>query len=452
VADAGFHDAPDAVPHDIEAEQAVLGSLLLSGSGMERLTWLQPEDFYQPGHARLFDHMRRLFEAGEAVDLITVQGRAEAEDDLRAVGGRSYLGRLASAASSILRVESYARLVRECADRRRLLVLAADIAARAREAAEETAAEIAEAGAAALSAVASAEVMRTGRSLHAVTGAMIAGLERPLPCHPTGLRRLDDAMAGGLYEGRVYGIAARPKQGKSLVLGTIAGNLNAAGVPHLFVTLEMGPEQVVQRMVAAHRGFNAVAFLKNRGPALVDHAEAFRAAVPDRIMFEDRPGLNFNQLRALVAGYVARLGIRGVILDYWQLVQGRRRGDSEAQHLADVAQWLAEAARKFGIFVLTAAQINRDGLTRGSDGLKLACDMYLHLRQIDPPEGMGKEYPRRAWLAMEESRYTLSMDIGGEDDPAMIMDKRGPRWVDPDEWHRAQQYAAHPAAAWGERS
>jgi len=111
-----------------------------------------------------------------------------------------------------------------------------------------------------------------------------------------------------------------------------------------------------------------------------------------------------------------------VIIDYWQLVDGKDGRETEEYHLRRVAQTLANIARNEGIFVLTAAQVNQDGNTRGGEGLKLACDQYYTLHREKSSE--------HAWLEMEESRYTLYQNVGIKDLPGVVLSKHGPHFQD----------------------
>lgn len=115
-------------------------------------------------------------------------------------------------------------------------------------------------------------------------------------------------------------------------------------------------------------------------------------------------------------------GIKGVIVDYLQLVGGKRKQDTEEYHLRAVAQWLADMARQTGLWVLVACQLNQDGNTRGGEGLRLAADMYLVMHREQGQSG--------AWLEMADTRFTLNTNIGSEMIPAIWLRKRGPHFSD----------------------
>lgn len=248
-------------------------------------------------------------------------------------------------------------------------------------------------------------------------------LRVPPVVYRTGIPALDEVMQGGMWPGKLYAIAARMKHGKSLILGTVAHQLARDGVPTLYLTLEMGPEAVTDRMAAADLGTNAMAFLTRRDPTLPGMVERYAETAPECLLFEDRAGVTFAELKSIASRYVRRRGVKVIVLDYWQLVQGQERGETEAGHLGRVAQWMADYARVEGIAILTAAQVNREGQTRGGDGLRLACSMYLRQHKIEREGGTFEE----VWLEMEDTRYTPRADIGSEQQPKLYIDRVGPR-------------------------
>ena len=249
-------------------------------------------------------------------------------------------------------------------------------------------------------------------------------LERPSTVLWTVMPLLDSSLAGGLWTGKLYGIAARMKMGKTVMLGTLA-RAAAQRVPTLFIALEMGQAEIAQRAVAAALGCNSVHFLRRDDPDLPQRVVgyALRSDRPElsNLMFMDAPGCSFERLKAICQRAVMQDGVRLIVLDYWQLVRGQARGDTEAKHLGDVAQWMADFVRRHDVAGLTAAQINRQGETRGGDGLRMACDWYGHLH----PTEVGNPACDR-WLEALDSRYTLRVDVGSATSPGFWVDTVGP--------------------------
>jgi replicative DNA helicase len=115
--------------------------------------------------------------------------------------------------------------------------------------------------------------------------------------------------------------------------------------------------------------------------------------------------------------------VQGVFVDYIQLLQGQPRGQNRAEFLDDAAQMMAGMARKYGLWIVAAAQLNQEGNVRGSEGLLNACDMALFQHKVET------NGDARAWLEMRASRYTPAKDIGSEDVPPLLMDFRvGPHF------------------------
>lgn len=242
--------------------------------------------------------------------------------------------------------------------------------------------------------------------------------------HETGIPILDSAMEGGLHIGRLYAFAARPKVGKTAVLATLASNLAHRGVRCLYVALEMGAKEIAQRMIAGRLGDNAVRFLRRDRPDFAERVSYYaQDKAPDCLFFEDRPGLTFEAMKLMFGEYVIKHRVEVIFLDYWQLVGGRSSRDTEASHMGAVAQWMADFVKSHGLAVVTAAQINREGETRGGDGLKLSCDMYMSMHRA--PEFVDR--PQEIVMEMENSRYTMSVDIGTDDQPKLYIDRVGPR-------------------------
>ena len=190
----------------------------------------------------------------------------------------------------------------------------------------------------------------------------------------------------------------------------------------LFIALEMGQEEIEQRNIARDCNFNSIQFLKRDKPKLVLKVGEYAVNVPNNTVFEDMPGGTFDELRAVVLTMIAVAKIKVIVVDYWQIIGGKSSKDTEEYHMRKVAQWLADTARREGVAILISAQVNKDGNTRGGEGLKLACDQYYTLHR----EKGSKE----AWLEMEESRYTLYKHVGSEDVPGLLLDRNGPHFKD----------------------
>lgn len=244
----------------------------------------------------------------------------------------------------------------------------------------------------------------------------------------TGIRPLDEVMGGGMYPRKAYGLCARKKVGKTVMLGTISHNLNLAGVKHLFICGEMGEKEIQQRVLCRVMNAYPSAF-REPSQYLKDRVMDYMKICPKNTIYLDAPGITFDKLKHAVVTAYMKYGIKGFILDYWQLVSGKNGRDTEAFHLGETAQWIAEIGRKLDIFSITAAQINQEGNTRGGEGLRLAFDQVYQLHRPDITDN-------KAWVEMMDTRYTPWMNIGSGDDsgviePGLELNDRGPYFEEP---------------------
>jgi len=223
----------------------------------------------------------------------------------------------------------------------------------------------------------------------------------------TGLRGLDALMGGGMFRGKVYGFSGKAKAGKTLLASTISYNLGENGCKHLYVAMEMGANEIAQRKFARKGGFNSLEFIQGK--------RTWEGIVPNpNIRYLDAPGITFNELKSRLLETVARHQITGAIIDYWQLVQGQDSRQTEEKHLRDVAQGLADFAKRHGIWILLLSQTNEEGKTFAGQGLIKACDQLYMIHGTDDTR----------WLEMSATRYTEKMDYGSELDPPLSINKR----------------------------
>lgn len=408
-------------PHNNEAEQALLGALLVQNKAWARVAdFLLPEHFADAVHGRIFAAIGTLIERGQVANPITLKNLFDQDGSLAEIGGSDYLVRLYGSVVTIINAEDYGRTILDLANRRQLLAMLDDARDDAASfaldrGAEEIAAELG-ARLGGITGVAS------GISKRSAAEAICEDLKKPRVVYCTGISTLDAALQGGLLPGRLYGIGARMKAGKTLLLGSISHNLNCDGVRHQFIPLEMGSKEIEQRNIAREGGFNSILFLTGeRADFVLRKTGEYAATIPNNTIYEDAPNATFERLRQLVARGIAQ-GAKGVFVDYLQLVHGRGKGETEEQHTREVAQWLAGVARKFGVFIVLACQLNQDGNVRGGEGLKLACDAYFTLEH---QEGRS-DLPGR-WMVMHHSRFSLNEHVGSESMPGLWRhDKAGP--------------------------
>lgn len=397
-------------PSDRQAEQAVIGAAFHDNSLAVTLE-VEPEDFADELHQKLWAIAQAQVGRGESF----TTGQIVAQEPKL----KDYLRVIADLGSYELPLaQKHVAAIKDCANRRRLQGLMAMLAEEVidrEKSLEELAAQV-------IGEVSKIATGKQARGKRAVAEAIVESLAKPQACYRTGLARLDTVIGGGLFAGKAYGIAARKKVGKTVLLGTISHNLNRAKIPHLFLALEMSDTEIEQRNMAREFGINSIKFLKDERTLLRNRVADYATSVPDCTFYEAAPGASLDEIKRKVARAIIHRGIKGVILDYWQLVGGKQRNETEEYHLRNVAQWLADICRREGLFALIAAQVNQDGNTRGGEGLKLAVDVYFTLHREKDQDG--------AWLEMEESRYVLYANVGSETAPGLMLNKHGPFFED----------------------
>ena len=416
---------------NIEAEQTLLGALLVDNEATYKvISFLEPEHFYEPVHQRIYTAILRSLERGVMATAVTLKPQFDSDEALKDIGGASYLAKLSGLAAGLISVVDYGRSVQEVSERRR--ALNAIDGFRARLVNLEDDVSIAEISSELL------KISETGRSAAIRTFAQVSlaeadKLTQKLPCFSTGLSAVDEAMKGGVYQKKSYCFAARPKNGKTMLLSSLAYNMAVNGTRVLYIAAEMGAGEIQQRNLARAIGRNSIAFVANRDDErFVQSVYEAARQQPDTAFYLDAAGITFDELRHFVAQARVRYKIDGFILDYLQLVQGKGRNQNEAEFQAQVAQWIANTCRKDNLFSVYAAQLNREGQVRGSDGIIMAADQVYHLEMNEAKDA--------AWATQIVSRYTEQRHIGDISNPRLMLDKHGPHFKDFNNYFTAETY------------
>lgn len=422
-----------------EIEACLIGTALAAPKSWHELSFVNPQDFTDQTAAAVWEEIGNFSREGRKVDptllAAAISQNPEDQATLRVVMS-DWVTNLVSTING----PEYARIVKDLAERRKIAAAAKDIIALAEnEACGLNAAEIASHGIAQL-AHGQLDCLDFVPS-HEISELVEKNLDKAIPVFKTGFHRLDKALGGGFYQNRFYGFGARMKSGKSLLMSTIAYQMAMhQGARILYLCLEMGSEESMQRIMAMHMGINSLCFLKPefRTQQWFRHraSQATLALKNTKLYFRSEPRMTLDELKAVIARAGMSGKVDGIIIDYLQLVEGKAKNQSSAEHFDNVAQTLAEAVKRHPIWILSAAQLNREGNVRGSDGLLMACDLAL---SINKKEGSvftgndGSQYkdPDKAWLETMVSRYTQYTDIGSETDPGYeICLDRGPCFVE----------------------
>ena len=354
-------------PQNVEAEQSVLGSLLIDRDAILRIApFLRPEDFYRESHAQIYQAILDLFERREPADFLTLCDALERRGVLEAVGGPAYITSLINAVPTPIHVEHYAHIVELAALRRRLIDAAGQIARLAYEE-DRDIDEVIDRAEAILFEVTE---RREKKDLVPIKRLMADYYDRIeyLQSHrdelvglPTGFIDLD-RLLGGLHRSDLLIIAGRPGMGKTSFGLSIA--LNAA-LKHkavvAFFTLEMSGEQLVQRMVASETGIDSRRLMV--GDIHDVEWERFVKASGDLsdtlIFIDDTPSPTPLEIRSKCRRLAAEYELDLVIIDYLQLMAGGVRAENRQQEISYISRSLKGLARELHVPVIALSQLSR---------------------------------------------------------------------------------------------
>lgn len=363
------HDLPYLPPHSIEAEQSLIGGVLIDNQAMDRVADLVGEaDFYRDDHRRIYRHIAKLIDQGRPADVVTVFESLEKSGEAEQAGGLAYLADIADNTPSAANIRRYAEIVAERAMLRGLQHIAAELQTACTRPDGRAPAEIA--------ATVEADMLRLldrtdgdpvplHRAMHEVLADVNARRERSgqLAGLQTGFRSLDD-MTGGLEPGQLVIVAARPSAGKTILGCNIAAAAAMAGTPTIVFTLEMTQREIAARILAARSGVSVQAM--RAGTSARDDWDAMGdsiAAAGNWPMFiDDRPAITVPYVRAKARRIQRTAGLGLIVIDYLQLMRGT--GDNRAQEVGSVSRGLKALAKELRLPVIALAQINRASESR----------------------------------------------------------------------------------------
>ncbi len=359
--------SPDRmVPHSVEAEEAVLGSLLIDPEAVFQVaTFLRPDDYYIQKHAWIYEAILALHERREPVDFLTLCDELERREQLEEVGGAAYITHLINAVPSAIHVEAYGHIVEQAAIRRRLIAAASQIAQLAYQEAQNID-ETVDKAEQALFSVSERRITRDLTPIRDVVGAysdrieyLYAHQDEPLGV-PTGFIELA-RLLGGLQRSDLIFIAARPSVGKTSLCLSIARNAARHGKHVAIFSLEMSAEQVVQRLVAAETGIDSqrlrLGKLNTQEWELFHSATGRLADLP--IFIDDTPSISALQLRTKARRLDSEHGIDLILIDYLQLMTGDIRTDNRVPVVSYISRSLKGLARELNVPVVSASQLSR---------------------------------------------------------------------------------------------
>ncbi|TVT51789.1 MAG: replicative DNA helicase [Azoarcus sp. PHD] len=360
-------------PHSLEAEQSLIGGILLDNSSWERVADLVNEaDFYRDDHRRIYRHISKLIDFGKPADVVTVFESLEKNGEAEQSGGLSYLAEIANNTPSAANIRRYAEIVRERAILRKLVAVGDNIAASALspsgkdakmllDEAEARVFEIAEAGARnttgfqVIQPILKQVVDRVQELYDRDSSSEVTGV-------PSGFADLD-AKTSGLQPSDMLIVAGRPAMGKTTFALNVAEHVAVEQrLPVAIFSMEMPGTQLATRFIAS---VGRIDMQKIRSGRLTDDdwqrlTVAMGKLYDAPLYIDETPGLNPIDLRARarrLARQCGRLGL--IVIDYLQLMSGTRDSDNRASELSEISRSVKSLAKELHVPIIALSQLNR---------------------------------------------------------------------------------------------
>ncbi len=369
-------------PQSIEAEQAVLGAVLIEGEALLVVMGrLSPEDFYRAAHQRIYEAMLRLNEENEPIDLITLTTDLQNHKLLEEVGGVGYLTELANAVPTASNVGYYAEILEEKAMLRRLIRAATQIVSSGYASEEDVNQLISDAEQKIL------EISnRRGDGFISIRDVLMDVFERVefLFNHKGGTTGIAsgfpdlDKMTAGFQRNDLIIVAARPSVGKTAFALNIAQNVGVRSKESVAIfSLEMSASQLVQRMICAES--NVDAGRMRTGFLEADDWEKLTMAIGSlseaEIYIDDSPSITVADIRAKCRRLKKERGLGMILIDYLQLIHGRSGGgDNRQQEVSEISRTLKAIARELEVPVIALSQLSR-GVEQRQDKRPMMSDL-----------------------------------------------------------------------------
>ncbi len=368
------------LPHNLEAEQGLLGALLVDNRALERvMDFLKPDHFFQPAHQRIYEAISKMQDRGQSASPVTLKNYFETDEDLKHVGGAEYLADLAASVISVVNAEDYGRAIYDLYMRRELIALGEDIVNRSyTHTLDENADQTIESAESQLFALAETGVTRG--AFVTLRDSVITAIEIAEKAYKTkgsvtgcttGLTDIDKKL-GGLHPSDLLILAGRPSMGKTALAVNIGFNAakrfaetgGKEGGRVGFFSLEMSSDQLAARILSDQSGISGDSIRK--GNIQQNDFQKFVAAsqvlskVP--LFIDDQPSLSIGAVRTRARRLKRQHGLELLIVDYLQLLRGngsRQSTENRVLEVAEITRGLKAIAKELQIPVLALSQLSR---------------------------------------------------------------------------------------------
>lgn len=367
------------LPHNLEAEQGLLGALLVDNRAMEKIDFLRPFHFFAPAHQRIFEAIQKLTDRGQTASPVTLKSYFETDADLTQVGGSEYLADLASSVVSVINAADYAQSLYDLHLRRELITLGEDVVNSAYELKLDKDAmatvELAENRLFTL-----AETGDTRSGFVTIRDSVMKAIEIADRAYKadghvtgvtTGLRDLDEKL-GGLHKSDLLILAGRPSMGKTALATNIAYHAalryadtnGKEGGRVGFFSLEMSSDQLATRILADQSSISSDSIRK--GTVNAEEFGKFVAAsqkmVQVPLYIDDTPALSIGAVRSRARRLKRQHGLDLLVIDYLQLLQGtgsRQSSENRVLEISEITRGLKAIAKELEIPVIALSQLSR---------------------------------------------------------------------------------------------
>src|SRR5690625_87534 len=355
-------------PHNIEAEQAVIGAIFLEPEAFASASeLLMPDDFYRAGHQRIFATMMKLSDRGEPIDLVTVTTMLSNEKTLDEVGGVSYLTDLASSVPTAANITYYSKIVEEKALLRRLIRTATDIVTSSFDKEDEIEDVLNEAEKNILE-VSSRNNSGAFKAIKDVLIDVYDNIEQlqqndgDVTGVASGFKDLD-RITSGFQRNDLIIVAARPSVGKTAFALNVAQNIAVNTEENVAIfSLEMGADQLVQRMLCAEGNIDSQRL--RTGSLVADDWSKLTMAMGSLsnagIFIDDSPGIRVSEIRSKCRRLKQEHGLGMILIDYLQLIQGSSGSqENRQQEVSEISRSLKGLARELNVPLIALSQLSR---------------------------------------------------------------------------------------------
>ena len=370
-------------PQNIEAEQSVLGAVLLDNFAMNKvMDVVSPDDFYKGTHRRIFSAMLDLNERNEAIDLITLTDYLKAKNELDSVGGASYLSELVNSIPTAANVRQHSKIVHDKAMLRNLISVATDIISQGYEDSGQVE-DLLDRAESTIFAITEKKVRPSFVSLKEIMKDSFATIERlaankgKVTGIPTGFKDLDEKTAG-FQPSDLIVIAGRPSMGKTaLALGIAQHAAIERHSKTAIFSLEMSTEQLVLRMLCSQARVDAhrvrTGYIGQADWPRLTTAAGQLTEAP--IFIDDTPALSVLEMRAKARRLKKEHGLDLIIVDYLQLMRGRGDSETREREISEISRSLKALAKELAVPVVALSQLSRAVETRGGEKRPVLADL-----------------------------------------------------------------------------